>query len=426
MPETGTQQDAEIYADTANDGDIVLGILSFNNSGTIGSVIHAAQEGLSAYFPDRRCLLVNADGGSKDGTHAVAQGCVADKKDFLQIAYPIDPVQKLSPEYLGVPGKTRAIKAVCSVANERNAKVCLVLDSNVRSLTQEWIGALARPVIEGGVDFVSACYPRHKFDGAIFSGIVYPLTRALYGKRIQQPMGGEFAFSASMVRYFLVQPQRDGNELDSGSDIWVTIQAARGGFRMAQAFLGPRLLGDSEPVPEVSSILAQTLGAIFVEMDRTASVWQRVRGSEKVPTFGPCGEMATDPIAVDINPMIQSFRLGYQSLQDIWRMVLPPATSMQLKRMSFQTAETFQFDDSLWARVVYDFALAWRMRVMDRDHLLKALTPLYLGWVASYIRAVRDADSKQTQAAIEALCMAFEVQKSYFISRWRWPDRFNP
>jgi hypothetical protein len=107
-------------------------------------------------------------------------------------------------------------------------------------------------------------------------------------------------------------------------------------------------------------------------------------------------------------------------------MVLPPATSMQLKRMSFQTAETFQFDDALWARVVYDFALAWRMRVMDRDHLLKALTPLYLAWVASYIRSVRDADSKQTQAAIEALCIAFEVQKSYFISRWRWPDRFNP
>ncbi len=426
MPETGTQEHGLKEAESAGDGEIVVGILSFNNSETIGNVIHAAQEGLSAYFPNHQCLLVNADGGSKDGTQAMAQDCVADKKGFLQLAYPIDPVQKLSPEYLGVPGKTRAIKAVCAVANERNAKVCLVVDSNVRSLTQDWIGALARPIIEAGVDLVSPCYLRHKFDGAMFSGIVYPLTRALYGKRIQQPMGGEFAFSAGLVRYFLGQPQRDGDEPGSGSDIWVTIQAVRGGFRMAQTFLGPRILDDGQPAPEVSSILAQTLGAIFMEMDRTASVWQRVRGSEKVPSFGPCGETGTDPVAVDINPMIQSFRLGYESLQDIWRMVLPPATSMELKRMSLQSAETFRFDDSLWARVVYDFALGWRMRIMDRDHLLKALTPLYLAWVASYIRSVRDADAKQTQASIEALCCAFEAQKNYFISRWRWPDRFNP
>jgi hypothetical protein len=145
-----------------------------------------------------------------------------------------------------------------------------------------------------------------------------------------------------------------------------------------------------------------------------------------VASFGPCGETDTAPAPVDINPLIHSFRLGYESLHDIWRMVLPPATLMDLKRLSSQTADTFRFDDTLWARVIYDAALAWRIRIIDRDHLLKALTPLYLGWLASWLRAVRDADSNQTQAAAEALCLAFEAQKSYLISRWRWPDRFNP
>lgn len=426
MPETGTQQDFQAHEQSSDDGAIVVGVLSFNNSGTIGSVMHAAQEGLRAFSPQRPCLLVNADGGSKDGTQAIAEEAAGGGKSFLQIPYTIDPVQKLSPEYPGVPGKTRAIKAICTIANERKAKVCVVVDSNVRNPTPGWIGSLAGPVIDGGFDLVCSCYLRHKFDGAIFSGIVYPFTRALYGKRIQQPMGGEFAFSADLVRYLLQQPQRDGDALDSGSDIWVTIQAVRGGFRVAQAFLGPRVMGDGEPAPEVSSILAQTLGAIFMEMDRTASVWQRIRGSEKVTSFGPCGEAGTEPATVDINPMLQSFRLGYESLQDIWRMILPPATLMELKRMSLETAAKFRFDDGLWARIVYDFALAWRMRIIDRDHLLKALTPLYLGWVASYICAVRDADSSQTQAAIETLCLAFETQKNYLISRWRWPDRFNP
>jgi glucosylglycerate synthase len=425
MPETGVQQDAQRQVETSEAGGIVIGILSYNNIETIGNVIHVAQEGLSMHFPGSRNLLVHADGGSKDGTQALAEESVIDKKDFLQIAYPIYPLQRLSPEHFGVPGKANAIKAICSVASERNAEVCMVVDSNVRSVKQEWIRELVHPIIEG-FDLTTPCYLRHKFDGAMLSGIVYPFTRALYGKRILQPMGGEFAFSLKMVKYFLQQPQRDGETADSGSDLSITIQAVRGGFRLAQAFLGSRTLGDREPAPEVSSILAQTLGSIFTEMDQTASIWQRVRGSEKVSSFGPCGDLDTAPAPVDINPMIQSFRLGYQSLQDIWRMVLPPATLMELKRMSSQTEETFRFDDSLWARVIYDFALAWRIRIIDRDHLLKALTPLYLGWVASYIRAVRDADSKQTQALIERLSLAFEIQKSYFISRWRWPDRFNP
>jgi hypothetical protein len=133
-----------------------------------------------------------------------------------------------------------------------------------------------------------------------------------------------------------------------------------------------------------------------------------------------------DPAPVDPNPMLQSFRLGYQNLQDIYRLVLPPASLMDLKRMMFYTPDTFKFDDMLWARIIYDFALAWRSRIIDRDHLLRALTPLYLGWVASYVRAVRDAGPTEAQDRIETLCLNYEAQKSYLISRWRWPDRFNP
>ena len=204
------------------------------------------------------------------------------------------------------------------------------------------------------------------------------------------------------------------------------IQAVAGGFRPAQALLGPRILSHSEPAPEVSSMLAQTLGSVFTEMERTAPVWQRVRGSEAVPSEGLRLEPPPEPEPVDGKPMFHSFYLGYQNLQDIWRLVLPPATLMDLKRMSLQSADTIRFDDALWARVVYDFALAWRSRTMDREHLLRALTPVYLGWVASWVNAVREASADEAQDRIEKLCLAYEAQKGYLISRWRWPDRFNP
>ena len=147
-----------------------------------------------------------------------------------------------------------------------------------------------------------------------------------------------------------------------------------------------------------------------------------------MPTFGSGCESAEDAESapLDVHPMIESFRLGFQNLQDIWRIVLSPGTLVELKRMAIRSAETFRFEDVLWARVIYDFALAHRMRIMDRNHLLRALTPIYLGWLASYVMSVRDKDAKGTQDRVEALCMAYESQKGYFISRWRWPDRFNP
>ena len=106
--------------------------------------------------------------------------------------------------------------------------------------------------------------------------------------------------------------------------------------------------------------------------------------------------------------------------------MLPPATLVELKRLAGQPDATFRFMDATWARIVYDFALAHRMRVMDSNHLLQAITPLYLGWLASYVLLVREANPLEVEQCIEALCRSFEMQKGYFVARWRWPDKFNP
>ena len=80
--------------------------------------------------------------------------------------------------------------------------------------------------------------------------------------------------------------------------------------------------------------------------------------------------------------------------------------------------------DSLWARTVYDFLLAYRLRTINRGHLLGALTPLYLAWVASHILLARSGVDPEKH--VEEVALAFETDKAYLVSRWRWPDRFNP
>jgi hypothetical protein len=122
--------------------------------------------------------------------------------------------------------------------------------------------------------------------------------------------------------------------------------------------------------------------------------------------------------------MLDSFRLAFTNLQEIWSLVLPPQSLLGLKHLSVMPAADFRMPDSLWARVVYDFALAWRLRTLNRAHLLGALTPLYLAWVASHLTLIRNGTPPERH--IEEQAQIFETDKPYFVSRWRWPDRFNP
>jgi hypothetical protein len=120
-----------------------------------------------------------------------------------------------------------------------------------------------------------------------------------------------------------------------------------------------------------------------------------------------------------------SYQLGYRELREIWTWVLPPRTIVELRKLAEAPADQFDVDDRLWATIIYDFAFGYGMRVMPRDHLLRSLTPLYSGWLASFARQMRGATSADVEERVEQLCLAFEAEKRYLISRWRWPERLR-
>ena len=128
----------------------------------------------------------------------------------------------------------------------------------------------------------------------------------------------------------------------------------------------------------------------------------------------------------DLRRMLESFQIGAQNLQDVWSLVLPPKAMLETVRLARLPPDQFQMPDELWVSIVYDFALAHRLRTISRDHLLRSMTPLYLGWVVSYALEMEAASSEAVESRLERLSKAFEAGKSYLMSRWRWPDRFNP
>lgn len=404
--------------------EIVVAIPTFNNAATAGEIAAAAQEALKESFSGRPGAVIHADGGSTDGTsERVSEAAGGDH--LLCVAYR-HPAQKLMVPYHGVPGKASAYRVIFETAQKLHARVCVVLDPDLRGITAEWVASLVRPVLEHHYDFVAPQYARHKFDGALGSGIIYPLMRTLYGKRLRQPLGSDFAFSSNLMADLLEDDAWITEDAQAGADIAVVTRAVSGPFRVCQARLGPKVPYTRDLTLDISSVLVQVVGAVYHEMDRNVAIWQKIRGSESVPVLGEPHSAGVEPPPADIHKMVEQFRFGSQNLLEVWGLVLPPATLVELKRIARGPAEPFLFPDETWARTIYDFALGYRLRVINRDHLLRALTPLYLGWVASLVSQLRDASMEQVEARIEKLCLVYESMKPYLISRWRWPDRFNP
>lgn len=76
--------------------DILIGIPSYNNARTIGHVVKAVKAGLAKYFPQERCIIVNSDGGSTDGTpEIVAKTTLTEFKTIL-IHHPLYPIHKIT------------------------------------------------------------------------------------------------------------------------------------------------------------------------------------------------------------------------------------------------------------------------------------------------------------------------------------------
>jgi hypothetical protein len=284
---------------------------------------------------------------------------------------------------------------------------------------------LLAPILDDGFDLVCPCYGLHRYQGVLSTGIAYPLTRALFGKRLRQPVSDELAVSRRLAGHLLGEGWHS-DPAHAGAGIWLVTGALSHEFKVCQAWVGsrpPRPAGTPADLPDA---LAKVVGLLFHEMRLHAHAWQRVKGSQVVKTYGEPSGAEEEHGAPQVAPMLSAFQLGFQELQRVWSAVLPPQSLLAVKRLAAAPEERFSMDDGLWARVVYDFAVGYHVGLMDRALLLRSMTPLYLGWTAAFVREVRDLDGPGVEARVERLCRAFEAAKPYLISRWRWPDRFNP
>lgn len=398
--------------------EIVIGIPSYNNARTIGHVVRAAHAGLLKYFPERHALIVNSDGGSKDRTREVVEQAHLDTQELLLVRHPLQPVHRLTTPYHGLPGKGSAFRTVFRIAELLGAKACVVVDSDLRSITPEWFDLLLRPVLDREFDYVAPYYKRHKYDGTITNSIVYPLTRALYGRRVRQPIGGDFGLSGKLLRHLLARDVWTTDVARYGIDIWMTTTAIAEGFKVCQAYLGAKIHDPKDPGADLSAMLMQVVGSVFSLMETYEGVWKNVFGSLPAPLFGFPFEVGLEPVPVNIPRMLTAFQQGCRDLEPVYTQIISPALLKGLMGCSSSAPEDFTMPDELWAGAIYDYALAHHRRTIHREHLMKSLTPLYLGWVASFARQTENETAVQVEERIERLCLVYEQLKSSLAIRW--------
>jgi hypothetical protein len=411
-------EEAERAAAGIRSADIVIGIPSYNNVRTIGHVVRAAQTGLAKYFAQFPAAIVNSDGGSTDGTRDVVLSTQIENPHLLLLQTPMLPVHRLSLPYHGIPGKGSAFRLVFALAQRLGAKACAVIDSDLRSITPEWIDLLLRPILYGDYDFVAPYYHRHKYDGTITNSIVYPLTRALYGLQVRQPIGGDFGVSGRLVGRYLTRTDWETDVARYGIDVWMTTIAIAEGYKVCQSFLGAKLHDAKDPGADLSAMLHQVTGSVFALMQEYEAVWRDTTVTKPADLFGFRFDVGLDPIDVNVDRMLKAFRLGCQDLTDVWGMALDPETLDAVLKLNAPTG-SFHFPDELWFRTIADLACAWRWRPVERGHLLRSLTPLYLARVASFVIEARDLFAGEVEERIENLCLCFERLKPYLVARWR-------
>ncbi|HDZ62201.1 MAG TPA: glycosyltransferase [Nitrospirae bacterium] len=400
------------------EADIIVGIPSFNNAATIGHVVRAVQAGFARYFPDKKAVILNSDGGSTDGTTDVVQEAAIEDYDSIFVTHQNRSL-KISTPYHGIPGKGSAFKTIFEAASSLNVKACAVVDSDLRSITPEWIDLLLRPIVDMDYDYVTPFYLRHKYDGTITNSIIYPLTRALYGKRIRQPIGGDFAFSGRLASFYLAKDVWNTDVAKYGIDIWMTTTAIANGFKTCQSFLGAKIHDPKDPGSDLSAMLYQVISSAFDLMENYFEIWKNTGESEPVHTFGFRYAVGLEPIQINFDKMVDIFRLGAKELSSLWKSFMPDdLLNFVCNDLVNTPNDSFHITDETWVEIIYAFACAYHTKTINREHLLKSLTPLYLGRVASFIIETQNSSASEVEDKIEKLCTVFEDKKKELINNW--------
>jgi len=397
--------------------DILVGLPTHNNAKTVGPIVQSIQAGILRDFPRERAAIINADGGSRDGTPELVTGISIDDVRRTANLYTLRTLHSISTQYANTPASGVALRTILSAAELLRAKACVLISPESTNIKPEWLSKLLRPIYNEGFDLVTPTYRRHKFEGLLITNLLYPMIRALYGTRIREPYATELGFSGRLGGQFLGQNNWDDGTGQTGLELRLTLAAISGGCRICQSFLGEKDHVERRAADLIPA-LRQTVGTLFSALEADFPVWSAVAGSQPVPSNGPESEVGLEPLRINRKRLREMFSTGVAELASVFQSILSPSTLAELQRIAGLDEDDLRYPAELWVRTVYEFAVSYQKSVINRDHIIQALAPLFRGRAYTFLVENRDTSTNDVEKNIESLCLEFERLKPYLLEMW--------
>ncbi len=343
--------------------DIVIGIPSYNEAKSISYVIHQIDKGIQKYFKGRKAVIINADNNSPDKTGKV----------FLAL-------KTRTPKIListNKKGKGINVYNILKKSKELNAKTIMIADADLKSIKPEWVKCLIGPVLNN-YDFITPIYKRDEEDGSITKHICYPLIYGLLGYEIRQPIGGEFSFSRKFADYLLKQ-KWDANTYKFGIDIFISLNAIKGNFRIAEADLGIKRHKSS--LPNLKPMFMEVVTEFFNLLIKNKRLWNKKVNIKK--TCCVC--------------RIKTLKRSYFR------------RSVSLETVKTQKRAIFYRE---WTEILYT-AFYEYAKSGNKRKILKNLHPLFVDRMITYDRTTVKTNEKEDEKLIRQQAQYFYKTRAY-------------
>ncbi len=399
--------------------DLLVGVPSHNDAHTIGTTVAVIEESFRQNFTRDRVAIVNVDGGSRDGTSEAVLKSVAETHPSLRGLTSLRTIHRVSTRYPGGPSPGVAVRAILAAADLVRAKACAVVSPHSANIDTNWIKNLLQPSYREECDFVAPLYSRHKFEGLLARNLLYPMTRATFGRGIRELHSTEFGFSGKLATECLAQDVWSQESVRKSPDIWMVVCAITSGLKCCQSFLGPKVLTATASGTDIVAAVRETVGALFWCLESQEKFWMEVNTSEAVPTFGSDHELTTGTSRINRKRIYELFQKGVKDLAPILKTILSDETRVEIERVALLDEKNCRLENELWVKIVFEFAAGYHHNVMNRDHLLQALVPLYRGRIYSFLAEHQSSTSDEIEGDTEKLCQEFIRQKPYLLEKWK-------
>lgn len=251
---------------------IAICLPSFNEANNIQRSTKIIDNGLTKFFSGHECYIVNADNTSPDGTNGLFNEVVTKNPKFSLLE-----TRK---------GKGYNLINFFKFCKEKQIDYAATIDSDVKSVNEEWVYKLLTPLIMGEADYVTPIYKRNRYEGSTTNHFVFPGVFAVCNKYIRQPIAGDFAFSKKFVEMILQQQINDEIQ-QYGIDIFMTLNACFNNLKIKQVMLGNKFHNPS--FHKMEGMFKQVLrGYMFTLQQNSDKIQQGKFVMESLPIYDDC------------------------------------------------------------------------------------------------------------------------------------------